>query len=100
MHEPPEKLPLHRLKWLQYFKKHCVWYRVSIVSLTRSYFLHFHHIDPTFNQTVCLAKPRRNIKKKNDSPCFFSLSVLSNAPHKYAVVEAQGSIKAHCCVDM
>lgn len=26
--------------------------------------------------------------------------VLSNAPHKYAVVEAQGNIKAHCCVDM
>jgi len=26
--------------------------------------------------------------------------VLSNTPHKYAVVEAQGSIKPHCCVDM
>lgn len=27
-------------------------------------------------------------------------SVLSNAPQKYAVVESQGAIKAHCCVDV
>lgn len=26
--------------------------------------------------------------------------VLSNAPHKYAVVETQGTIRAHCCVDI
>ncbi|XP_064394216.1 motile sperm domain-containing protein 1-like [Halichondria panicea] len=26
--------------------------------------------------------------------------VLSNAPKRYAVVESQGSIKAHCCVDI
>lgn len=31
---------------------------------------------------------------------FLSLVVLSTAPHLYRVVESEGVMKPHCCVDM